>query len=556
MQGPVSASTSSSHPHETHRRSGALGALTVLVAVALAALPARGQEQSELQAGPYERLVIRGARVIPGHGGPAYGPADIVVEGDTITRIVTLDPVTREVPGGGARPDGDRVVEARGMTVMPGLVDLHAHIRTEPLPLEYVYYLKLAHGVTTMVNGAGRGLTGAMEQARLSDAGEIVAPRMYPIRDWGPARSRDPGHGPPLEEIEPWHDPDRAPELARRLIGEGAHVIRVGPLAWHPALFAAVCQAVREAGGVTTVHLPPSDTNMVDAVTAAEAGVTFVEHHYGYGEAAVPGGVQDFPDGYNYNDELDRFRQAGKVWLEADPERLFGEVVDRLVASGVTMATTMVVYEANRDINRAMGLPWHEKYSHRQLIEWFVPGHEYHGAYHWDWTSDDEATWARAYERWQRLIYEFNERGGKVGHAADDPYIWGTSGISNVRELQLLQETGMHPLEVIQAATRTSAQAIRRPDLGLVQVGYKADLAVVDGDPLHNLRFLYAFGAVTENAAGEMIRRGGVRWTIKDGVVFDNAGLIAEVRRMVDESKRDWDNPVEKLMAPIHRDGR
>ena len=56
---------------------------------------------------------------------------------------------------------------------MPGLIDLHTHVRSEPLPLQYVYDLKLAHGVTTMVNGADRGWASALEQQRLSDENRI-----------------------------------------------------------------------------------------------------------------------------------------------------------------------------------------------------------------------------------------------------------------------------------------------------------------------------------------------------------------------------------------------
>ena len=142
--------------------------------------------------GPYERLIIRNAMVIPGHGGPAYGPADIIIEGNTIIQIISYNGVTGR-PTGSAAPDAERIIDATGMYVMPGLIDLHTHIRSAELPLQYVYNLKLAHGVTTMVNGAGRGWENALEQQRLANDNKITAPRMYPIRDWGPGRSRDPG---------------------------------------------------------------------------------------------------------------------------------------------------------------------------------------------------------------------------------------------------------------------------------------------------------------------------------------------------------------------------
>ena len=318
---------------------------------------------------------------------------------------------------------------------------------------------------------------------------------MFPIRDWGPTRSRDPGHAPPADEIARWHDPAQVERLVSEVTRD-AHVVRIGSLAWNAELFAAVANAVYEAGGITTVHLPPSDIAVVDAVTAAESGVTMLEHHYGFGEAALGGGVQDFPADFNYLDEAERFREAGQIWHDAPEDVLFGEVVDRLVASGVALIPDMSAYEVNRDLNRAMGLPWHEKYTHAQLIDWYFANPAHHASHHWDWTSKDEQRWAELYRKWQKLVFEFSRRGGHLGYAADDPYLWNTSGIANVRELQLIHEAGLNPLEVIRSATYNSAITLRRPDLGLVQTGYTADLLVVDGNPLKNLRFLFAFGAL------------------------------------------------------------
>jgi hypothetical protein len=500
--------------------------------------------------GPYDRLAIINAMIIPGHGGPAYGPADIIIENNKIIQIIVHNGVTGRSPTA-SLPKANRIIDATGKYVMPGLIDLHTHIRTEPLPLQYVYNMKLAHGVTTMVNGSGRGWEAALEQQRLSNENKITAPRMYPIKDWGPSRSRDPGHLPTADIIEPWHDPAQVSKLIKGVMKD-THVVRIGSLAWNAELFETVAKAVYKAGGITTVHLPPSDISVVNAVSAAELGATMIEHHYGFAEAALGGRKQDFPPDFNYANEAHRFREAGQVWHDAPEDILFGEVVDRLVASGTTLVPDMSAYEVNRDINRAMGLPWHEKFTHSQLIDWFVANPENHAAHHWDWTSKDEQRWSELYKKWQKLIYEFNKRGGNLGYASDDPYLWNTSGIGNIRELQLTHEAGLNPLEVIRSATYNSARTLRRPDLGLVQTGYVADLLIVDGNPLKNLRFLYAFGAL-DSFEGKTVRRGGIRWTIKDGVVFDNKILIDEVIDMVAKSKEGWVNPVPKLFDPIFK---
>lgn len=505
-------------------------ASALILAAVCAATPAAAQTGpfGDLADGPYDRLVIRGATVIPGHGGPPVGPYDIVIERNRITDMIAFDPVTAERRGESDRPAGDRVIDATGMTVMPGLIDLHMHLRSAPMELEYVYYLKLAHGVTTLVPAADRGLDSGMAQAALSARNEILAPRLFPIWGWG--RNTDYTRA----QLE---DPALAPEIAREMVAKGAHVVSVGDLGWSETLFGAACRAVWEAGGITTVHLPPSSNAVVHAVDAARLGVTMIEHHYGYAEASLDRQVQDFPRDYGYDDENARFRHAGRVWVDANVDRLLSDVADSLVAYGVTMLPTRVVYEANRDIIRAQSLPWHEKYTHQALIEWNLPNPAYHGSYHYDWTSDDEYYWSRAFDRWGDLIFEFNKRGGRVAYGTDDNYIWATPGFSNVRELQLLRETGMHTLEVLKAATVNSARTLRQPDVGLVHPGYLADLIIVDGNPLYNLRFLYSFGALRLNDRGEMERSRGIVHTIKDGIVIDNARLMQEVERMVARSK-------------------
>ena len=504
---------------------------TELVAAAIRT-PVQTKSFGDLAEGPYNRLVIQNAMVIPGHGGPPVGPYDIVIEGNVITEMTPFDPVTAERRGDTERAGGDRVIDATGKYVMPGMIDLHMHLREEPMPIEYVYYLKLAHGVTSLVPAPDRGLDAAMQAARLSAGNEILAPRMWPIWGW----CRDVDYSPSQCE-----DPEMAPEIARAMMAEGAHVVSLGSVTWDPELFGAVAKAVTAAGGITTIHLPPSTNNLVDAVAAACLGATMIEHHYGYAESALARSTQDFPRDYNYNDEIDRFRAAGKVWEEANltaKERLLTEVAAQLVECGVTMLPTRVVYEANRDILRASSLPWHEKYTHQALINWNLPNPAYHGSYHYDWTSDDEQYWYTAFDLWGDLIYAFNELGGRVAYGTDDNYIWATPGFSNVRELQLLREAGLHNLEVLKAATYNSARTLRAPQLGLVRPGYLADLIIVDGNPARNLRYLYSFGDLTLDRNDSMYRTEGIVHTIKDGVVINNERLMEEVARMVAESKQ------------------
>jgi len=511
------------------RRARVRIALLGLAGLTLTATTSRAQSRfGDLAAGPYNRLVIRGALVIPGHGGPPAGPFDIVIERNMITELVPFDPVTMGRTSQ-QRPTGDRIIDATGKYVMPGMIDLHTHIRTQPQENEYAWYLRLAHGVTGMVNAPDRGLDSALYQQKRSADNTILAPRMWPIWNWGANTTWT------REQLE---DPRMAPEIARDMVAKGARVVSLGSVTWDTALFGAVAKAVYAAGGITTIHLPPSTNAVVNAVKAACLGATMIEHHYGYAESALDRQTQNFVRTYNYDNENDRFRAAGAVWLEADRSRLLGQVVDSLVQCGVTMLPTRVVYEANRDVVRATSLPWLEKYTHQSLINWNLPNPSNHGAFHYDWTSDDEYYWTSAFRLWGDLIAEFNKRGGRVAYGTDDNYIWATPGFSAIRELQLLRETGMHALEVLKSATHNSAVTLREPKLGLVRPGYLADLLIIDGNPAYNLKFMYASGDLTLDREGKMIRTKGIIYTIKDGIVIDNAKLMTEVEKMVAKSKR------------------
>jgi hypothetical protein len=502
--------------------------------------PAETRDFDGLAEGPYDRLVIRNVMVIPGHGGPPTGPHDILIEGNVISEVRPFDPVAVEQARQAGEPlerlSGDRVIEGEGMYVMPGMIDLHYHTRDEPVPLEYTHYLKLAHGVTAGVPGAGSRTDEVQQHHEMAERYEFLAPRMFPIWSWG--------RGTETSRAER-EDPAHAADIVREMRAQGAHVFDVGRSGyfWSLELLEAVAAAVTAEGGITTFHIPPSITNYINAVDAARAGVTMIEHLYGYPEAAMNRSTHYFPRNYDYDNEQHRFREAARAWWEVgeNPEtrdRLLGQVVDSLVVYGVTMLPTRVTYEVNRDYLRGTSLPWHEKYTHQALVDWNLPDPASHAAHHWDWTSDDEYYWKYAFDLWADLIFEFNKRGGRVAYGSDDNFQWATAGFSNVRELQLVRESGMHNLEILQSATHNSALTLGQPLLGLVRPGYLADLLIVDGNPAGNLHYLYSFGAIRLGEDGEMYRSRGIVHTIKDGVVIENARIMEEVARMVEESKR------------------
>jgi imidazolonepropionase-like amidohydrolase len=145
---------------------------------------------------------------------------------------------------------------------------------------------------------------------------------------------------------------------------------------------------------------------------------------------------------------------------------------------------------------------------------------------------------------WFELVKDYHDLGGRITTGSDSGFIYQTYGFGYAMELEMLREAGLSPLEVIQAATSNGAKTlyepkgIKNPPIGTVKAGKLADLVIVPENPVANLKTLYANGHVRLNEeTNEVERVGGVRWTVKDGIVYDAERLRAEVRAMVDEQQ-------------------
>jgi imidazolonepropionase-like amidohydrolase len=135
--------------------------------------------------------------------------------------------------------------------------------------------------------------------------------------------------------------------------------------------------------------------------------------------------------------------------------------------------------------------------------------------------------------------------GGRVTASDDAAFIYNTWGFGYIHELELMQEAGFHPLEVIRGATMHAAEALHEPmgkpiEFGIVRAGMLADMVIVDQNPLQNLKVLYGTGAMRLNDRTNQVERvGGVKWTIKDGIVYDAKKLLADVGAMVEKQKKE-----------------
>jgi predicted amidohydrolase YtcJ len=184
------------------------------------------------------------------------------------------------------------------------------------------------------------------------------------------------------------------------------------------------------------------------------------------------------------------------------------------------------------------------------LWEFYQPSKKSHGSYWHFWGTEQEIDWKKNYLLWMQFVNEYKNRGGRVTTGSDSGFIFQLYGFAYVRELELLREAGFHPLEVIRAATLKGAEALGAAhEIGSIEVGKLADLVIIEENPLQNLKVLYGTGAIKLTDDNEVVRVGGVKYTIKDGIVYDAKELLADVKRMVLEAK-------EKEGYEIYQPGR
>ena len=469
--------------------------------------------------GPFEALVIENVMLISGEGAAPRGPVSILVENDRISSIAGSPP---DIPGA-------EVIDGLGMYALPGFIDAHAHIGntgqglTGPItPPEYVFNLWLAHGITTVREiGAGMGLDWTVSHKQRSDAGEITAPRIV-VYTMFPGSTIT-----TAEDAEAW---------VRAVHARGAEGIKVRGAT--RAATRAVYETASELGMGTANHHDQTTVYSTNVLDSARLGLDSMEHWYGLPESLFTDRtIQDYPADYNYSDEQWRFGQAGRLWQQAaEPgSDKWNSVLNELVSLDFTIVPTFTIYEANRDVMRARDAEWHQTYTLPALQEFFMPDPRLHGSYHFDWTTADEIAWRENFEIWQQFINDYKNAGGRVVTGSDAGFIFKLFGFSYIRELELLQEAGFHPLEVIQAATLNGAQLLRMEDeIGSLIPGKKADIVLLDENPVANFKVLYGTGHMKlDLETNELMRVGGVRYTIKDGIVFDAKELLSDVAAMV-----------------------
>jgi imidazolonepropionase-like amidohydrolase len=430
-----------------------LGAFLFLTAVAIAFLPGKAQEHA---------LAFTHVNVIDATGTPVQPDATVIVQGDRIVAVGKSSELKT--------PGDAQVIEARGKYLIPGLWDMHVHeIFGDWLPEneKIIPLLFVANGVTGV-----RDMGGDLEplkrwRSRIA-AGEMIGPRMVisgPMLD-GPV--------PQFPSSAPIKNAEDGRRTVDELKKNGADFIKIQSLIPRDGYFAAAEES-RKIGIVFVGHVP----DKVRAVEASNAGQKSIEHLTGVFEGCS-----------TVEDELmskPRGPGRGRFLATYDPER--AKALIALFVKNQTWQVPTLYWEQGEWLieKTNSGPDPLAKYAPSAWRDRIWPMFTRDIAS--GWSSDPVDDRERFVQAEFKMVRDMNRAGV--------PILAGTDTAAGVRvypgfslhsELELLVQAGLTPMEALQAATRNAGKFLELADTGTIEKGKRADLVLLDANPLEQIR--------------------------------------------------------------------
>ncbi len=424
-------------------------ALALAVLLALAAHDLGAQAQT---------IAVQGGTLIDGNGGPPIRDSVIVIEG---SRITSVGP-----KGSAPYPAGANVIHAEGMTVLPGLIDAHIH------SLDFFPQLFLHFGVTTVFDTANP-TEWVIAQRDALKKGRMKGPRMF-VTGWvidGPDAAADRRDGYRTHV----HTPEEARMAARALLQRGVDGLKVYQNLT-PALLQPIVDEAHKAGKEAVGHSH-------DARDAIGVGLKYIEHVTPITHATLGNA-----------DKLKAMDEGHLQTPEADMNpALFGPIIDLMVKNGVYFNPTITRMWIETLPKRT---EWYGEAA--ALLESpayrFIPE-----ARRQIWLRTARSRETRVDPRKAaavRNIHEFTRRfaaaGGKVINGPDSGPTSGPANMAGLAmhvEMEALVDAGLTPMQAIQSSTKWAAEVLHKDsDLGTVAPGKVADLILIEGDPLADIR--------------------------------------------------------------------
>ena len=374
-------------------------------------------------------------------------------------------------------PEGAVRVDGRGKYLMPGLSEMHAHIPGANAPaqaIEDILFLYLANGVTTI-----RGMLGAPNQLELRERaarGDLLSPTIIV--------------GAPSLNGNSAPDPESGVRLVRQYKAEGYDFLKL-----HPGLSRETYDAVVAAAEAEGITLGGHVSQAVGLERTLEAAQGTIDHLDGYVEASVPASIRARV--MSPTEEI----SYAEVLRAIDPSRI-PALARATREAGVANVPTAALWEAiyGSESAESMAARPEMRYVSRQQIEaWKNQKRNQQQGLANGGIGEAEVDALLGFRR--RLLKGLADEGAMLLLGTDSPQLFSVPGFALHREAALLQESGVSPWKVLESGTKNvglyTRNVLGSPDaVGLVSPGYRADLVLLDRNPLEDVAHLRAISGV------------------------------------------------------------
>lgn len=437
--------------------------------------------------GPVGDVLIRGVQIAHVETGSISAASDVLLSNGRITSIVPHE--------GAAAPAGTQVIEGKGLTLIPGLIDSHCHVASPPealwdrsLPNTDLNLQRLLYSGVTRVFDPGAMSPDIFELREELNSGARLGPKLYAA---GPIFTATGGHpASMIHESLPGFAADYLLSAMTRQIGSVAEAEPAveGLLPFKPDFIKLAIDQIPE----DTPRLSPELARAV--IRAANGHKLRAVAHIG-----------------RYQDAVDAAEAGVSAWIHGVyKERLSDEGVLRLRDFNLPMVPTLVVFKTYAEIGRGefAATPLELEVAPKSLLDARITKPEGYEV------SDPTRAFVEMLSKQRKDSLENVTRLHKAGVriiAGSDAQSGVLHGPALHRELDLLSQAGLSNLEVLRAATLYAAQFLQdsqSPTYGTVQAGKEADLVLLRGNPLQSV------GALHE-----------IEWVILGGKVLDRHPL-------------------------------
>jgi imidazolonepropionase-like amidohydrolase len=410
-------------------------------------------------------VAIVGGTLIDGTGRAAIVDSAIVMQEGRFTAVGKRGEVSL--------PQGAEVIDAKGKTILPGLIDGHCHLR------DWMGEVYLHFGVVICPTISNNPVDWVIAQREGVRNGTIRAPRV-----WAGGNVID---GPPPEGLGGLRrqrtsiivqNEEEARKAVRMLADKGVDGYK---------FFERLSPQVAKAGAEEAHRLGrPVIAHSLDIFVAADAGYQSVEHSWSVAYTSI----QD----PKKKAELDSARMNRKITTAEvhaymEPE-MFDRIIKAMVAKNIhwspTWGTTFRALSPRAQQMKQQELTLLNDPGLRYLPPYILKASEQHFAYFENASPEKRTQLLSGYAKVQDFARRFIAAGGKVHLGSDPDNILAGWGVH--AELQLLVDAGLTAVQAVQSASLNVAQAWgKQKDYGSVEKGKIADLVIVRGDPTKDI---------------------------------------------------------------------